>query len=435
MLLLSSMIQRLFPLKTASEEESALLRHNLRVHIGDGSLYAFALSLIAVPTIVPVLLQQLGAGTSAIGAVPVLWTLGLNLPQGIYMHVAKPKTTPKYRMLMYGTVHRVFFFLIGLVTLMLGGGTFADYAVPAVLLCLMFAAVTGSLGGLQWFHLYAATTPVYLRGRLTALRQLIGSLIGVLGGSIVGLILGAVAFPLNFSLLFFGASAVMLVSIFILSHIRLPDSVQQAAAAPSKMNLIAEGKRILSADKNFKSYLVADALLLMSMTASAFYAVHALEKFSLSASYAGSFTVIVMASTVIGNIFFGILADQLGNKVNLLAMAVSSVLASLAAVAAGNVLAYGLVFVFMAVSIALQGISRLSFVAELCSEDERPVYVALANTITAPTIGVGILFGALVPFVGFDAVFVLAAALGAASFAMLWFRVAEPRHGMAKQSQ
>ena len=291
----------------------------------------------------------------------------------------------------------------------------------------MAASVTGSLGGLHWFHLYAATTPVQLRGRLSALRQLLGSLVGVLGGSTVAVVLGAVYFPLNFSLLFIVASLLMMVSIAILSRLNVPAHWMEPPQQDVKRNIIADARRILRADKNFKSYLVADSLMLMSMTGSAFYAVHALEKFSLTTSYAGSFTVIVMISTVIGNIFFGILADHLGNKVNLLALAVASSLASLCAIGAGNVLAYGLVFIFMASSIALQGISRLSFVAELCTEAERPVYIALANTLTAPTVFIGILFGALVPALGYDAVFIMAGMLGAAAFAVLWRKVVDPR--------
>ncbi|MGE5316190.1 MAG: MFS transporter [Acidobacteriota bacterium] len=422
------MIRKLFPFKTDSATDERLFQHNLRVHIGDGSIYAFALSLITVPTIVPVLLQQLGASTSAIGAVPVLWNLGLNLPQGFYVHWAKPKTSVKYRMISYGTAHRFFFFLIGMVTFLFGAGAHAQYAVPGVLLCLMLSSVTGSIGGLQWFHLYAATTPVNLRGRLTALRQLIGSFIGILGGSVVSVVLAVITFPLNFSILFFVASALMMVSIYILSHLRLPERVQMASAPEAKIDLIREGKRILSADKNFKSYLVADALLLMSMTASAFYAVYAIERFSLNASYAGTFTVIMMASTVIANIIFGILADSMGNRVNLMAMALSSAFGSISAVLAGNVLAYGVVFFFMAASIALQGISRLTFIAELCTEAERPVYVALANTLTAPTIFIGILLGALIPSMGYPAVLLIAAALGIVSFIIILTRVAEPRH-------
>jgi len=155
--------------------------------------------------------------------------------------------------------------------------------------------------------------------------------------------------------------------------------------------------------------------------------VYALDTFTLSTSYAGSFTVIVMISAVIGNVFFGIIADHFGNKVNLLSLSAASALASLCAVAAGNVLAYGLVFIFMAISIALQGISRLSFIAELCSEAERPVYVALANTLTAPTVFIGIIFGALVPSLGIDVIFLLAGMLGAAAFFVLWTRVVDPR--------
>ena len=118
---------------------------------------------------------------------------------------------------------------------------------------------------------------------------------------------------------------------------------------------------------------------------------------------------------------------HLGNKVNLLALTAASALASFCAIGAGNVLAYGLVFVFMASSIALQGISRLSFIAELCSEAERPVYVALANTLTAPTVFIGIIFGALVPALGYDVIFCAAGTFGLAAFAVLWYRVVDPR--------
>ena len=118
------MIEKLLLTSIATTADAATLRHNLRVHIGDGSIYAFALSLIAVTTIIPVLLQQLGASAWAIGAVPVFWTLGLNMPQAIYMHVARPTTSVKYRMLWYGTVHRFFFFVIGIVTLVLGVGQY-----------------------------------------------------------------------------------------------------------------------------------------------------------------------------------------------------------------------------------------------------------------------------------------------------------------------
>jgi MFS family permease len=127
--------------------------------------------------------------------------------------------------------------------------------------------------------------------------------------------------------------------------------------------ILFHSKKILKENRNFKYFLIADALTLMSLTASAFYPVYGIKKFDLPTSYAGTFTIILMASQVIGNFFFGYLADFFGHKVNLLILAASSGAASLIAVLANNVLLYGVaVFFFTGCTLTLQGISRLAMV-------------------------------------------------------------------------
>jgi hypothetical protein len=44
--------------------------------------------------------------------------------------------------------------------------------------------------------------------------------------------------------------------------------------------------------------------------AGAFYSVHAIQKFSLNDSSAGTFTMVVMGGMIVGNTFFGYLADH-----------------------------------------------------------------------------------------------------------------------------
>jgi len=165
----------------------------------------------------------------------------------------------------------------------------------------------------------------------------------------------------------------------------------------------------------------------MSMSASAFYAVYAIEKFDVPASFAGTFTVIVMAGMVAGNSVFGYLADSLGHKMTLIVLALSSVAASVIAIFAANILMYGFTFFFMSWTVGLQVISRLSFVVELCSEAERQTYIALTNTITAPTVAVGILFGWLARAYGFQIMFALAALIGLFAAGWLHFFVHDPR--------
>jgi MFS family permease len=94
---------------------------------------------------------------------------------------------------------------------------------------------------------------------------------------------------------------------------------------------------------------------------------------------------------------------------------------------ASNILVYGLTFIFMAWTLSLQGISRLSFVAELCSERDRPIYIALTNTLTAPTVTIGILFGWLARAYGFRTMFGAAVIIGLLATAWFYFFVSDPR--------
>ena len=193
------------------------------------------------------------------------------------------------------------------------------------------------------------------------------------------------------------------------------------------------GEAILKRDTNFRNFLLADAFTLMSMSASAFYAVYAIEKFDVPASYAGTFTVIVMAGMVAGNSVFGYLADSFGHKMNLIALA--SVLGGGKRTSpfSQETSSYmDLLFSLCHGRLDCKVISRLSFVVELCSEAERQTYIALTNTITAPTVAVGILFGWLARAYGFQIMFALAAFIGLSAAAWLYFFVTDPRIGDAR---
>ena len=139
-----------------------------------------------------------------------------------------------------------------------------------------------------------------------------------------------------------------------------------------------------------------------------------------------------MAGMVVGNIVFGYLADSFGHKINLILLAGASAAGSIVAMWATNILVYGLTFVFMSWTLSLQGISRLSFVAELCSERDRPTYIALTNTLTAPTVTIGILFGWIARAYGFHTMFGAAVIIGLLATAWFYFFVSDPRSDTRK---
>lgn len=422
-----NIIEKLLPTPSDhSPEQTASLRKNLHMHLADGSLYVFGMSLISVPTIFPIFIKELGGSAIAIGSVQVLWMIGLNIPAAFVAQYLQRRAFFKPAMVKWGFVHRFMLFISGATVLIAVGNISSAFAVSLFLLLLFLTAAFGSVAGLPWFQVYTKTVPVKLRGRLMGIRQLLGSAAGAVGGSIVGLVLYAVVFPINFALLFFGAFIVTLFSFYFISKIA-EQPTEVGETEQKKFNILHEARTIIRSNKNFRHFLIADAFILMSVAASSFYSVYAVEKFSLPSSSAGTFTAIVMLTSVVANIAFGIIADSFGHKVNLLAFAFCSAMASLLAILSPNIFMYGFVFFFLACSIQVQAISRLHFVAEMCKESDRPVYVGIANTLTAPTVLVGILFGWLVPKIGYRSVFGITALLAVSAVILLHRFVKDPR--------
>ena len=418
--------------------DSKVLKRNILMHIFDGTIFFFAMSLISVSTILPVFIQRIGGNAIAIGSVSVLWYLGMNLPQLLFIRFSHNKERVKSTVLWTGLLYRIQFFIIGAFCFLFLDKLDASVSVPLILTLIFITTIVGSTAGPPWFHFFSKTTPVKLRGRLLAVRLMLGSALGIIGGSVVTFILSAVAYPHNFALLFLVSFLFTIISFSFLKRIDEPAGETKVQSTDknqknkdntraSLKEIIKQSKEILGRNKNFRNYLVADALILISLTAASFYAAYGINKFHLSTSYSGTFTIILMTSQVIGNIIFGYLGDYFGHKINILSLAVSSGLASLCAVLFDNVWLYGIVFVFTGFTLTLQIISRLAFVAEMCSESERPIYIALLNTVTAPTILFGILGGSLITIVGYAPVFLLYFFISLMGITWLSAYVIEPR--------
>jgi len=421
------MLTQVFQLSKYPALDSPTLRSNLRAHLMDGALFGLAMSFVSFNTILPVFIQQVGGSDVAIGSVPVLWTIGMNFPQAIVVRLTSSRKLMKPLVLSYGLLNRHSFLAVGVFTFFFVKHLPAVISIPLLLALIFSTAVTGSFGAPVWFHLFTKTTPMKLRGKLLAIRQLLSSSLGILGGSVVTFVLSTFAFPENFALLFVIAYVLSMASYLYLRKLKEPAAESQYPDPEPPSSTFADARTILKRNSNFRNFLLADAFTLMSMSASAFYAVYAIEKFAVPASYAGTFTVIVMAGMVAGNSVFGYLADSFGHRMTLIALALSSVAASTVAIFAANILIYGFTFIFMSWTVGLQVISRLSFVVELCSEADRQTYIAMTNTITAPTVAVGILFGWLARTYGFQLMFALAALTGLFAAVCLYFFVRDPR--------
>lgn len=404
----------------------AKVKHNFFLNVFDGSVYSFAMSFVSLQTVLPVFVKKISGSDIAVGMIPVLWSVGFNFPQIFVSNYVRKLGYKKPWMLKTALIQRIPWLVLGLLTYFFIEKAASDAALIIILLGLALAAFGGSINLPGWFDLISKITPVQLRGRLFAYRAVFGAALGIAGGWIVSIILDTVRYPENFSLLFLIAFLVTMTSYVFLVFLK-EDQPNLPLKTFTYKEFVKKLGTIIRDEKNFRNFIVADSLMMLALMSNAFLAVNAIEKFSLPDAYAGYFTIVMMVSMVIGSLYFGYLADKKGHKLNLVWSSAFTFIACIAALASPLVELYFICFAASALTISLTQVSRLTIIAEICMEDDRPTYISLTNLITAPFVLSGLLGGWLASSFGYDSVFIVSASFAAAAFVWLNLKVAEPR--------
>jgi len=409
-----------------SADGTKYVRRNFYLNVFDGAVFAFAMAVVAQNTVFPVFIKSIGGSSIAIGLIPVFWTIGFNFPQILIANFAGKIPYKKDLLLLTCFFQRLFWLALGLVSYFLLPKLSVEMGVIIIFFFFTLAALGGGINFPGWFDLISKITPVNLRGRLFAWRVSIGALLGVLGGYLVKYILGKYAFPNNYALLFLIAFLITMVSYALLFFIK-EEQPSKTGIKSSFYEYLRYLPVVLRRDKNFRNFLIADVTMIVAFTSFAFFTVDAIEKFSLPDSSAGVFTMIIMVSMVIGSLFFGHLADVYGHKINLVFISLFTMIACILAIFAVNIYMFYFVFVFSALATALLQISRITIVAEMCSEKDRAIYVALTNIVTVPFVLTGILAGWIAYLFDYNLVFTISSVISC--IALFWYlkMVKEPR--------
>ncbi|HKB85735.1 MAG TPA: MFS transporter [Ignavibacteriaceae bacterium] len=403
------------------------VKRNFFLNVSDGSIYSFAMSFVSLQTVLPVFVKKISGSDIAVGLIPVIWSVGFNFPQVFISNHVRQLGYKKPWMLKTALVQRIPWLILAFLSYFLIERVESDTALIIIFSGLALAAFGGSINLPGWFDLISKITPVQLRGRLFAYRSVLGAVMGIFGGWVVSLVLDTIHYPENFSLLFLLAFIVTMVSYSFLVFLKeeQPNHPQKRFTHKEFLKRLST---ILKEEKNFKNFIVADSLMMLALMANAFLAVNALEKFSLPDAYAGYFTIVMMLSMAAGSLYFGYLADKKGHKLNLMWASIFTLIACLAALFSPTIEIYFICFAASALTITLSMVSRLTIIAEICMEDDRPTYISLTNLVTAPFVLSGLLGGWIASSFGYNAVFIIAGIFAASAFIWLSLKVNEPRN-------
>jgi MFS family permease len=160
----------------------------------------------------------------------------------------------------------------------------------------------------------------------------------------------------------------------------------------------------------------------------AFYIVYALRRFQMDEVTAGFLTATLTIAQTIANAGMGWLGDKFGHRSMLILGAVAAALSSFLAWMAPSLAWFFPIFIlsgFANVSIWTNG---MTMATTFSNETERPFYIGLAQTLTAPaTMIAPIIGGWIADTQGFKITFAASMVLSIVMMGILVFIIKEPR--------
>jgi MFS family permease len=369
------------------------LKHNMTVNLLDGAVFGFAAGFASFVTILPLFMRTLTSSPILIGLIPAIHAAGWQLPQIFTAGwiTRRRRVTPlvialtSQERLPYLGLALAAFFLPRL-------GAPATLAITFALL--VWQGLGAGFTANPWQSMIAKIIPGERRGTFFGIQAGLTNLLASIGAVIAGLILGRVGTPWDFTWCFLICFGLLIVSWIFMALTREPASPPpepDESALPH--NAIGHIGGILRKDLNFRWFLIARAFSQLAIMGYAFYAIYAVDHHGVREVQIGLMTGALMGSQVVANIAMGWLGDRIGHRYvmefGLVAMAISALLAWWAPAPGW----FFLVFILAAIGNVALWTVALSMTLEYGTESERPIYIGMTNTLTAPA-------NILAPFLG-----------------------------------
>jgi len=409
------------------------LKRNFFANIFDGAFFSGGLGFISVTTILPYFVSRLTDSRLVVSMIMAVMMLGNSFPQLISANWAESIKYKKRAVLILGLLQRVPWLLLVIFTYFLG--TINNTLLLVIFfICWAFYSVGSGLVVPVWFDMVAKVIPVTWRGRMFGYRGFIGTLLEVLGAFIASYIISEYIFPVSFTILFAFTFIALTISYSFLFFIKEKPSKKVKEKRNFK-NYFKQLPEVLKDHINFRYYLIGLVLIEFIGMSNGLFTVAGIERLGLSSAEAsgavGLFTIIYIISQSLISVVWGSISDKYGHKIVIFFAACFNALGALTAVLASSLFWYYMVFVLTGIAMGANRVSFITIVVEFCSEQERPTYIGISNTVRGVTVTLVALFGGyLADIVNYELVFFISFVMISLGAYIIYFKVNEPRFDM-----
>jgi MFS family permease len=402
------------------------LRFNFVIGMLDGGFFGFALGFGSFIAVIPLFVKQLSDSAILIGLIPAIHNFGWLFPQLLTAGwVARARRYKPLVLLM--TLHERIPYLGLAAVAWFVAEIDPALAVVLVIVLLSWQGLGGGLAANPWTNMVTKVMPPELHGTFFGTQAAVFNGMAGLSAIAAGWLLEHFAAPFDYTLCFLLTFFMFFISYAFVSLTREHEGPSRAAQPP--VALWGQSWGILRRDRNFATFLAVRSLSQFASMAFSFYLIYAVADYGMSETLAGVMTGFLLIAQVVVSPVMGRLGDRWSHRGVMVLGALAAALSSLLAWMAVSVAWFYPVFLLEAVAIiAIWTIPLALTVSFAKAEHERPLYIGLSSTVTAPATILAPVFGGwLADAAGYDATFIASTVCALVMAAVLIFVVREPR--------
>ena len=389
-------------------------RRNFKAFVWHAVFLALTKNFADINTVIPTMLIQAGGSSFHLGILTAIMVGGSKFMDIFFAaFLTHKKKTRKY--LLLGIYLRVGALLILGYLLSFAGDMKGEYVIGFILLLMTIFSFSGSFAGIAYNDILGKSIKAESRKRFFILKQILASTAVLASALVARKILRDYSYPVNYSILFILAGLFLFAGSGGFWAIKEKDSTVSESLSMSKRFGLFWGA--LAEDKTLRNYLYAVNSTSLGIAIIPFLIALAKKNFGLTGVDIGNYLILQVAGMVLANIAFKFMAKGRGYRGILTIHILSGALLPIAALFLQNSpILFMLLFPVSGLVIASKEIAIPGILLEISNEENRAIYTGISGAGSVATIIFPIATGALIPFVGFAPIFIVASLLIISSF-------------------
>ncbi|MCR4429687.1 MAG: MFS transporter [Tepidanaerobacteraceae bacterium] len=396
------------------QNEKRMLRANFNAISFDAIFFNTASAFLDPGTVIPSFVSMLTDSPVLIGLTTTIRNCGWFLPQLLVAHRVQALPYKKPVVLWAGASLRLSACIMALSALLA-----TENPKLALLLFYFFFIIlsfSDGITGVPWIDIFAKSIPPERRGKYYALTQFLGGSLAFGAGIIIKKILDSkhLAFPNNYFIIFMLGFILQVMSFASFTRVKEIMSETQPAQE-NLMEFLTRIPQLFRQDATLRKLILINTLVRFFFLPLPFYVIFASDKLGLSGDMVGYFVSSQMLGYILAGVIFGRINDYIGSRAVILITGFVTMLQPVFALISQFLHANGCPFIFLYTAIfALIGatysgvwVGIFNYLLKIAPEENRPLYIGLLNTVTAPTTFLPIIGGFLIN--KFDYAFLFAA--------------------------